>query len=715
MCNMVTDNKLYKVAITVDGNYVHGKYYDTLTQVYYAEEDGGDGCSYISVKPNQNVIPGTDDTVWKRSSRSGKGEKGDKGDPGERGPQGEKGDTGEIDEQQLQEIEAQIAAKQDALVSGTNIKTVGGQSILGGGNIQVGDENAVKFVQQSLSSDQKAQARTNIGAVSNNDIPEISTNISTDAFSDMKTASPKAVKDYVDTHHSDPDAVKYTEQSLTPEQKAQARTNISAGTYSKPSGGIPASDLAGGVIPDVSGFYTKPANGIPASDIATGVIPTVPTISTDISTDAASDAKTASPKAVKAYVDGVASAINDDVEDLQISMETIGNGAFVVAWDGESAPVTTDIPVGVSVTYDGDSYAGALDASASTLGKIYLVATGTSGNYDRYITVGDSSYSWIRIGTTAIDLSGYATKSEINQIEEEAIELSIPRVVKNALYTILQNVAFINDNGYSDELLKIHAWAENLVLMSISAAFTQGAASIYETDSLDKLKQYLVVTATFDDSSTTVLSDSDYILSGTLTVGTSTITATCQGKTDTFTVVVSASPYLYILPSTFTSTGSSSIDTGFMPAKSKVYTILCECTETTASSAAVFIYGNRKTASSSGYIGLTTQNGSAWGIGLSYSDRKSIGSNLFRSVATMTIGDSGAASVSLSYKIGSGSTATSSASYNTDITTTANVKNICLGDCIGNSTGFNGTITYFAIYDGEMASTDINYFLNNGA
>lgn len=81
----------------------------------------------------------------------------------------------------------------------------------------------------------------------------------------------------------------------------------------------------------------------------------------------------------------------------------------------------------------------------------------------------------------------------------------------------------------------------------------------------------------------------------------------------------------------------------------------------------------------------------------------------------MTISDSGAASVSLSYKIGSGSTATSSASYNTDITTTANVKNICLGDCVGNSTGFNGTITYFAIYDGEMASTDINYFLNNGA
>lgn len=49
------------------------------------------------------------------------------------------------------------------------------------------------------------------------------------------------------------DAVKYTSQSLTDDQKSQARANIGAGTYSKPTNGIPASDLASGVIPDVSG------------------------------------------------------------------------------------------------------------------------------------------------------------------------------------------------------------------------------------------------------------------------------------------------------------------------------------------------------------------------------------------------------------------------------------------------------------------------------
>ena len=46
--------------------------------------------------------------------------------------------------------------------------------------------------------------------------------------------------------------VKFDEsQSLTDAQKTQARANIGAGTYSKPSNGIPASDLASGVIPTV--------------------------------------------------------------------------------------------------------------------------------------------------------------------------------------------------------------------------------------------------------------------------------------------------------------------------------------------------------------------------------------------------------------------------------------------------------------------------------
>lgn len=76
------------------------------------------------------------------------------------------------------------------------------------------------------------------------------------------------------------------------------------------------------------------------------------------------------------------------------------------------------------------------------------------------------------------------------------------------------------------------------VLVSIDAVFTQGQAVIYDTDSLDTLKQYLVVTATYSDSTTETVPSSDYTLSGTLTEGTSTVTASYLGKTDTFTVTV---------------------------------------------------------------------------------------------------------------------------------------------------------------------------------
>ena len=132
-------------------------------------------------------------------------------------------------------------------------------------------------------------------------VPVISTDISADATSDTKTTSPKAVKTFVE--------------------------GKGYGTYSKPSGGIPASDMTSSVqtslgLADTA--YQKPSGGIPATDIASGVIPTVPvtdvtvggtsvvsngiaavpaiptvpTISTDIAADKTSTTKTAAPSAV---------------------------------------------------------------------------------------------------------------------------------------------------------------------------------------------------------------------------------------------------------------------------------------------------------------------------------------------------------------------------------------------------------------------------------
>ena len=73
--------------------------------------------------------------------------------------------------------------------------------------------------------------------------------------------------------------------------------------------------------------------------------------------------------------------------------------------------------------------------------------------------------------------------------------------------------------------------------LSISAVYTQGSSVVYPSTSLNDLKSNLAVTATYSDKTTATITD--YILSGTLTVGNSTVTVTYSGKTTTFNVTVS--------------------------------------------------------------------------------------------------------------------------------------------------------------------------------
>ena len=108
--------------------------------------------------------------------------------------------------------------------------------------------------------------------------------------------------------------------------------------------------------------------------------------------------------------------------------------------------------------------------------------------------------------------------------------------LKAALLQIAQKVAYIDSQGQTYYQDLYDALYPSATVVSISAVFNQGSAVIYDTDSLDVLRQYLTVTATYDDSSTAVVTT--YTLSGTLTAGTSTITAAYDGKTTSFNVSV---------------------------------------------------------------------------------------------------------------------------------------------------------------------------------
>lgn len=149
--------------------------------------------------------------------------------------------------------------------------------------------------------------------------------------------------------------------------------------------------------------------------------------------------------------------------------------------------------------------------------------------------------------------------------------------VRQALLALFEKVAYIDTDGQDlyDALELALYPPKNLV--SISAVFTQGVNVVYDTDPLDTLRQYLVVTATYDDYTTANVSG--YALSGTLAAGTSTITVTYGGKTDTFTVTVTADPlpsdYTKVLYVASTSTGQSGpfVNTQVTPSANSAMTV----------------------------------------------------------------------------------------------------------------------------------------------
>lgn len=104
--------------------------------------------------------------------------------------------------------------------------------------------------------------------------------------------------------------------------------------------------------------------------------------------------------------------------------------------------------------------------------------------------------------------------------------------VKQALLNCFNHVAWTDEHGqdYVDELE-----AALYHIDHITAVYTQ-SGTVYDTDSLDSLRDDLVVTAFYQGmDSKTVTS---YTLSGTLTDAVSTITVSYGGKTTTFTVDV---------------------------------------------------------------------------------------------------------------------------------------------------------------------------------
>lgn len=203
------------------------------------------------------------------------------------------------------------------------------------------------------------------------------------------------------------------------------------------------------------------------------------------------------------------------------------------------------------------------------------------------------------------------TAEKLNNMED-GIGNGLTDEVKAALLNCFAHVAWIDEDGqdYYDALDA--ALSTTTKLVSIIAVFTQGSAIIYDTDSLDTLRQYLVVTANYSDSTSATVTE--YILTGTLAVGTSTVTVNYEGKTDTFTVTVTAAPLLpteYQQVEYIQSTGVEYLDTGVYGDESTSLDMTLQRL-TAIDQGAIRAFGSRTGIGNRGFFLSTLNNGKVY-------------------------------------------------------------------------------------------------------
>lgn len=263
-------------------------------------------------------------------------------------------------------------------------------------------------------------------------------------------------------------------------------------------------------------------------------------------------------------------AAEDDLEDLIAVQDETPTNPVTEIWMTETPPAGIQVPTYaehkavsncIAPDYEDLTFPVAAGQHCIQNGKYYVTENGiqtseawTPAHWLEVPNVGGE----VEALDKAIIISDTQPTTTDNKLwinNEETEEFTIPtyseyQALSSAISqntTSIGTMSNLKTQSVSDLVSAINELYDMIggggkTLSSISCVFTQGQNVIYNTDSLDTLKQYLVVTATYSDSSTETVSSTDYTLSGTLSAGTSTITVTYSGKTTTFTVIVTLAP-----------------------------------------------------------------------------------------------------------------------------------------------------------------------------
>lgn len=216
----------------------------------------------------------------------------------------------------------------------------------------------------------------------------------------------------------------------------------------------------------------------------------------------------------------------------------------------------------------------ALDASTITSESLMLELNDLIASVPNAVAAADRAEQAVQ------SVEGVTTQVATNTQDISDIKADISRIepglsaeAKVALLACFAKVAWIDEHG-QDYYDALEAALYSYEVVSISAVYTQ-SGSVDISDSLDSLKSDLVVEATLKDSTTQVISDTDYVLSGSLEEGTSVITVTYQNKTTTFDVIVTDRRLVYEITPETVCNKNVAISTGVsVPAHNVDFTII---------------------------------------------------------------------------------------------------------------------------------------------
>lgn len=186
-----------------------------------------------------------------------------------------------------------------------------------------------------------------------------------------------------------------------------------------------------------------------------------------------------------------------------------------------------------------------LDDNGNSLDEIIKSSRPFKGWYDSSSALSvawpspeTGDYAYVKDGQSTAYIYAESSGSWSNtniSVSVSDMDSAFPRTAKLTLLSVLKQVAWINPNGNTYLSTLQNVLMNGVVPSSVDAVFDSSAV-VLDSDSLDDLRSHLTVTATFSDTSTAVVDD--YELSGTIILGTSSITVNYMGVTDTVSVPV---------------------------------------------------------------------------------------------------------------------------------------------------------------------------------